>query len=737
MRIANPVAGFFWSLERKLPLLIAALLCAVVGAFGVFAHEELEKAFEAAAAGRLVAAAQRMSALLVESADSVRKEGDTFARDTAIASLLTVNAGATPPRDDIFNVLQPRAVRDASRALWTRDCRRLAASGSLVDSPALATCPTAESAAPPRRFGLQPLASWRDSVMYVLALPVVRAGDTLGFYVQARVIGDASSVRVVTGLMGQDASMMIGNASGESVWTNLASHVTGPSTASPRGIVERYMPATGQLQLGVMIDVPSTPWVTWAEMPYDAIMAGVYQALRHLAAFAALCIALGVLGAWLLSRHVTAPIAELTRAEEEFAAGDYGRRVQVGRRDELGQLLTTFNSMAERVEASNAEINTAFTLMKEANRDRQSAQSLLDEVLSQAPVGIAVFDASMRFVRVNDAFAALTGHAAEAHIGQPVSTMMPAMMPTTESQLAQVLSSGAPTTNQLAISAGVGARRSWMGSYFPVRGPGGEVTRAGAIILDTTAHRELEAQLLHAQKMDAVGRLAGGVAHDFNNLLTIISSYSEMALQRLPSDNDLYGDMKEIHTAAGRAARLTKQLLAFSRKQVLTPQVLDLNRVAAEMERMLRRLIGDDIQLVLETGAEIGCVRADAGQVEQVIMNLVLNARDAMPDGGSLIVRTADATVPSDLVMDSVTIRAGDYVTLSVSDTGTGMTDETTAHLFEPFYTTKGSGLGTGLGLSTVYGIIKQSGGEIAVRTDLGRGSTFVAYLPRVSGDDA
>jgi PAS domain S-box-containing protein len=733
LRIANPLAGFFWSLERKLPLLIATLLCAVVGAFGLFAHKELEKAFEAAAAARLVAAAHRMSALLAQTAIAIRKEGDTFARDPAIAAMLTGTASPVPSSADPFLSAVPNAVRGVSRALWTRDCHRVAASGALARTPVLATCPGNQRGPAARRYGLQPLIGLGDSIMYALILPVVRASDTLGFFVQARVISDAPSARVVTSLLGRDAIMMVGNATGESVWTNLATRVTGPSTASPRGVAERYVPAIGPPQLGVMLDVPSTPWVTWAEMPYESAVAGLYQPVRNVAAFAVLCIAVGVFAAWLLSRHVTRPIAELTRAEEEFAAGDYGRRVKTGRGDELGHLLTSFNGMAERVEASNAKINTAFTLMKAANRDRESAQSLLDEVLSQAPIGIAVFDTEMRFVKLNDAFAALTGLPAEAHIGQDVGTMMPAMSPTPRERISWVLASGETTTNQLSSSVGEGVKRHWLGSYFPVRGPAGEVARACAILVDTTAHRELEAQFLHAQKMDAVGRLAGGVAHDFNNLLTIISSYSEMALQSLPPEDDLYGDMKEIHTAAGRAARLTKQLLAFSRKQVLAPKVLDLNRVAAEMERMLRRLISEEITFVLETGAEMGCIRADAGQIEQVIMNLVLNARDAMPEGGTLLVRTADVSVPTDLLMESVTIRAGEYVTLSVTDSGTGMTDETRSHLFEPFYTTKGSGLGTGLGLSTVYGIIKQSGGEIAVRTELGRGSTFVAYLPRVS----
>jgi PAS domain S-box-containing protein len=737
LRITNPVAGLLWPLERKLPLLIAALLCAIVGAFGYFAHEELESAFETAASARLVAAAHRMSALLVESAAAVRSEGSTFARDPAIVAMLMAEPRSAPPDGDVFRVVMPNAVRETSRALWTKDCRLVAAHGSLARSPALTTCPGARPAAVPYRYGLQPLASWGDSIMYVLILPVVRATDTLGFYVQARVVGEGSSARVVTGLLGEDSKMMLGNAAGEGVWTNLAGRVTGPSTRLQRDVAVHYVPAMGVQQLGVMLDVPATPWLTWAEMPYDSAMEGLYQPLLNMAAFGLLCIALGVFGAWLLSRHVTAPIAELTRAEEDFAAGNYGRRVKTGRRDELGGLLTAFNGKAERVEASNAEINTAFTLMKEAHRDRQSAQSLLDEVLSQAPVGIAVFDEAMRFIRVNDAFSALTGHPVAAHIGRAVGTMMPPMSPTTESQLAHMLSSGSATTNQLSSSTGVGAKRYWTGSYFPVRGPAGDVTRACAILVDITAHRELEAQFLHAQKMDAVGRLAGGVAHDFNNLLTIIISYSEMALQSLPPEEELYGDMKEIHLAAERAARLTRQLLAFSRKQVLTPQVLNLNHLAAEMESMLRRLIGDDVTLVFESGVEQGNVRADAGQIEQVIMNLAVNARDAMPDGGRLVMRTADAIMATDQVMDSVTIRAGEYVTLSVSDTGVGMSDETRAHLFEPFYTTKGSGLGTGLGLSTVYGIVKQSGGEIAIETELGRGSTFVVYLPRISSDDA
>jgi signal transduction histidine kinase/ActR/RegA family two-component response regulator len=244
--------------------------------------------------------------------------------------------------------------------------------------------------------------------------------------------------------------------------------------------------------------------------------------------------------------------------------------------------------------------------------------------------------------------------------------------------------------------------------------------------------KELEAQFLQAQKMEAVGRLAGGIAHDFNNLLTVISSYSSMALESLRPQDPLHADMKEIRGAAERAARLTRQLLAFSRKQVMRPELLDLTSMARDMERMLQRLIGEDVTLELKLEPELGIVSADPGQIEQVIMNLVVNARDAMPNGGHLVIETSNVAFSTELSMTELGRPAGEYVLLSVTDTGTGMSEATQANLFEPFFTTKGAGVGTGLGLSTVYGIVKQSGGDIHVRSELGRGTSFRIYFPRV-----
>ncbi len=249
--------------------------------------------------------------------------------------------------------------------------------------------------------------------------------------------------------------------------------------------------------------------------------------------------------------------------------------------------------------------------------------------------------------------------------------------------------------------------------------------------------QELEAQLRQSQKMEAVGRLAGGVAHDFNNLLTVIRGRSDLLLLQLQPDAPLRRHVELLRQTADRAATLTQQLLAFSRKQMLQPKILDLNLVVATIKKMLRRLIGEHIDVVLHLEPALGRVRADPGQLEQVILNLAVNARDAMPQGGYLTISTANVDLDETFVRQNPGAQPGSFVRLSVSDTGVGMDSGTQAHLFEPFFTTKGVGRGTGLGLATVYGIVKQSGGYIAVESTPGRGTTFTIYLPQVEGPEA
>jgi len=243
--------------------------------------------------------------------------------------------------------------------------------------------------------------------------------------------------------------------------------------------------------------------------------------------------------------------------------------------------------------------------------------------------------------------------------------------------------------------------------------------------------REVESQLLHAQKMEAVGRLAGGVAHDFNNLLTVINGYSELLISSTPPLDPRRNDLEEIRAAGQRAAGLTRQLLAFSRRQVFTPVTLDLNTLIANLQKMLVRLIEEDVRLELEPAADLHPVNGDPGQIEQVIVNLVVNARDAMPSGGRVTVSTANIHLDEEFARSHVGARTGPHVRVSIADTGVGMPPEVMAHLFEPFFTTKEKGKGTGLGLSTVHGIVRQSGGVVAVRSEPGKGTHFDLFFPR------
>jgi signal transduction histidine kinase len=267
-------------------------------------------------------------------------------------------------------------------------------------------------------------------------------------------------------------------------------------------------------------------------------------------------------------------------------------------------------------------------------------------------------------------------------------------------------------------------------------GDHGEPVRAVGISLNVTERHILEQQYQQAQKMEAVGRLAGGVAHDFNNLLTVILGYCELLLTDFKPGDPHQADIAEIQKAGARAGGLTRQLLAFSRKEIIEPTLLDLNLIATDMQVMLGRLIGEDVKVVLDLRPELAAVKADRGQVEQIVMNLAVNARDAMPKGGTLTIETANVGLDEHYAKTHVDVKPGAYVALTVTDTGTGMTPEVQARLFEPFFTTKDPGKGTGLGMATVYGIVTRAGGTVAVYSDVGKGTSFKVYFPRADAAD-
>jgi two-component system cell cycle sensor histidine kinase/response regulator CckA len=335
---------------------------------------------------------------------------------------------------------------------------------------------------------------------------------------------------------------------------------------------------------------------------------------------------------------------------------------------------------------------------------------------------------------VNPAFEALTGYSREEAIGQTPRLLKSGQQtPELYQELWATILSG-------NVFRGVLANRKKSGEIFyaeksitPVRDSEGKITHFISNDRDITERRRLEAQLQQAQKMDAIGKLAGGVAHDFNNLLMVISSYAELMQNSLAPEHPLRRNVQEIMTASRRAADLTRQLLAFGRKQMQSLQFLSLNGIILEINKMLPHLLREDIQIVFVPGEHLGRVKADRVQIEQVVMNLAANARDAMPDGGKLTIETASVRVDEAYVQQRhAMVPVGNYVLLTVSDSGQGIAPECMTHIFEPFYTTKEDGKGTGLGLATVYGIVKQSGGFVWVYSEPGLGATFKIYLPTV-----
>ncbi|MFZ5453488.1 MAG: PAS domain S-box protein [Thermodesulfobacteriota bacterium] len=303
----------------------------------------------------------------------------------------------------------------------------------------------------------------------------------------------------------------------------------------------------------------------------------------------------------------------------------------------------------------------------------------------------------------------------------------------------EVLDSNYPLTSLIAIPSLAGNLTYWSVYKFPIMPQAQDHVLIGGVAVDITEQKQaeetkaqLEAQLAQAQKLESIGRLAGGIAHDFNNLLSAIMGFGEiMQLDLAPSDPRA-PFIEEILKAAQRGAKLTKQLLAFSRKQILQPRILNLNEVVLDMENMLRRLIGEHIDLEVMLDSQLGYLEADPSQIEQVILNLVLNARDAMPGGGKLTIETANICLDESYAQQHLSVASGPYILLAVSDTGHGMDGETLNHIFEPFYTSKKKGEGTGMGLATVYGIVKQSGGDIWAYSEEGKGAAFKIYLPRV-----
>jgi PAS domain S-box-containing protein len=842
------------SLRRKLPLLISALLVATVTTVCVLAYRKVEGVLLATTRERLTLATQQVAGMLGESVVRLRRDAQARA---ANADVIAFAAGPSATTSEAARRFLDDDASHASQTvafeLWAPDGRRLLGAGAPSLLAARENLAPANTAPAPRDIG--PM-SWtsNEGVVYTVTAPVLDAGrDTVAWLAAVRSLSSAQGVNHIGELIGSRATLWIGNTTGDA-WSDFQRPVAGPPRAFPVGAPAEF--SDGTERLGVMARVDGTPWMVFVHSPRSDAVAPARSFVLHIAGIAIALVMIGAIGAWHVSHQVTGPLAEVTQAARDLARGDYSRRVKVARRDELGSLGDSFNTMAEQVEASTHHLHRHAEVLRSTNLELRESEERYRRLADAAHEGICVVDPAGVITYANGRLAGLLGYTVEELRGRSIFDLMDrATAFAARTRFARRLRGIAETeevpfqrrdgstlwaaeavsslfdddgtfsgalmmlsdvtdaraareelarserqfravtenaSDMVCLLDATGRRRyvspaheRFIG-YTPADLEGGlafdeihpedaprvavvfaEVASrphariaigfrhrhkdggwrdfssiatnllhdaaVGGIVVnsqDVTEQRVLEAQLRQAQKMEAVGQLAGGIAHDFNNLLTVIGSYSEFVLADLPTDSRLRADVEEIRGAASRAANLTRQLLAFSRQQVLAPRVIDVGLVVRGMEDMLSRVLGADVHLRARLAPDVATCFADPGQLEQVLMNLVVNARDAMPDGGQLTIEVANVSVDAATAERRDRVAPGDYVMLAVSDTGVGMDEETRARIFEPFFTTKEVGQGTGLGLSTAYGIVKQSGGAITVYSVPGEGTTFKVFLP-------
>ncbi|HEV7994036.1 MAG TPA: PAS domain S-box protein [Gemmatimonadaceae bacterium] len=838
------LVAFWQPMRRRLPLLVTALLAVAIGACCTLAYRQLAGALIVAAGERVTSVSTRLAAALAESETRVKTDKRRPHADSSFRAFLARRDARTEQlAGEALD--RYRATNDGIVAveLWDRRGSRLLVSarrgfvaGRIGEGPATSVFASNGMVGPFLTAG--------DTIYTETRAPVLAGDDTIAIVRQLQRVEDTGSGGLVRNLIGSDALLLIGNATGD-VWSDL-SRRRPPPPGTPRvGAAVEATSADGRRWLGATAAVSRIPWLVWVGLPRDTVLAPAHAMLRTLAIVAVIILSGGAFIAWLIGRHLARPLSELTDAVGDIASGDYSRRVSVGGQSEVGRLAVAFNTMTAQIETSTAKLRTivedsplgictldpdgiiqswnsaaermfGWTATEVVGRSGPSVMGahplLLEETRVRLLSGEHVSGLSVKRLRKNGTSIAvsLSGAALHDSSGAPIGLLvmfadvteantMQEQLATERKFLRQVIDINPNflfakdregrftlvnqatadaygcTTDELLgktdadfnsntdevdgyrladievfeygmtkvvseerITDSTGKVR-WLHTVKrPMRGEDGRIDQLLGVSTDITTRKHLEEQLLQSQKMEAVGQLAGGVAHDFNNVLTAIKGFGELAIEQLEDEHPVRGDIREICVAADRAAALTQQLLAFSRRQLLVPVLLSPNTVVDGISKLLARLIGAEVQCEARLSPDVGLVRADRGQLEQVLMNLAVNARDAMPNGGTLTIETANVTLDAAAAAHLSlveTIQPGRYVMLSVSDTGIGMSRSTLSSIFEPFFTTKEPGKGTGLGLSTVYGIVRQSGGHVHVYSELGHGTVFKLFLPCAHGE--
>ncbi len=720
-------------LRRRLPLIMMINLSIVVTGVSWTAYSQVKRASLDASREHLANAGTQIATLIDSTIRRVRRELAPFAADPGILATLSASGVEVDKAvGDSLESLRTRLHLEAV-SLWRADGERLGTWGSPDIAQATGADVVAETA---RGMRASRFVRVHDTIAYGVVFAIGRQSDRpLGYIVGSERVGDSGAGGALSRLLGPGARLFVGNADG-SLWTNLDAAAPGPPTSVLGPMRGVYADSGGNEVLGVGSRVPAAPWIVWVDAPETTSLAAARRYLAGIIAGSMLFAIAGGLFSWRIIRRVTGRLDEVRRAAEALAAGSWTARAPVERNDEIGSLATSFNTMADHVQSANQEQLERAAVLEERNREVVESEARYRQLVDQSPDAVLVHRDG-KVVFANRGAGQILGAREPAElVGMPILDLVGEESREKASQRIAAIrkSKRASRLTELLLRRLDGSTFTAEVNSTPIVFDGGPAIQT--LARDVSERKLLEEQFRQSQKMEAVGRLAGGIAHDFNNLLTIINTYSELTLKRLPADDPMRADIADIRHAGLSAAGLTRQMLAFSRKQVLTPRVLDINEAIAGITGMVRRVIGDQVDVVTELTANLPRIWADAGQLEQVLMNLAVNAHDAMPSGGTLTIETAEITLGEGNEGHGREIPAGHYVMLGVSDTGVGMTAHVKEHLFEPFFTTKQPGRGTGLGLATVYGIVKQSGGHIWVYSEPGHGSKFKIYFPPYRGDD-
>lgn len=711
------------SLQWRMTLVFSTVFALLLAIFLGTTYRQVRKTLVAGGAERAGAAARELSGTLGRSLVSVRDQVRRMAQEPALT------AAVRSPEPGVLAaaraILAPGSTQGARRAeLWNTQGRLILGAGNgrtAGNTAGIQAYP--ENAAAPRAAGLSEIQPADGGSYYFAVTEEIKdtGGQTIGFL---RRFGQftPSAGSPIQRLLGDEALLKVGTE-GKTVWTDFAKQVPAPPEAIDAS--GRFKGAADDEWVGATSTIAGTRWTVWVGYPLERVAGSARRFFLGALPIAALILVVGFETVRRLTRRLARPLPIIAAAAEAVASGDYTRAIDIGGDDEFGRLGQSFNTMTATLARDAAARRTAEEALGKREADFRA-------LFAANPLPMWVYDVeTLAFLEVNAAAIRLYGYTRDEFLRMRITEIRPPEdVPALMQNIAERRDALTPITKW--------RHRIRTGSEIDVEITSHTLTfegRPAALVVarDVTLQTLLEQQLRQAQKMEAVGQLAGGVAHDFNNLLTAILGSCELLQERLDPQDPGAEDLAEIRKAGRSAADLTRQLLAFSRKQVLLPQALDPNAVIHDVQTMLRRVIGAHIQLEARLSPEVGAINVDRSQLEQILMNLAVNARDAMPGGGQLTIETTRLEFDSDYAKTHPDVSPGSYVMLAVSDSGIGMDARTRARMFEPFFTTKGRGEGTGLGLATIYGIVKQSGGSIEVYSEPGRGTTFKVYFPRLA----